>query len=541
MIDRINLKRIVIFTGSLDFNLRWNAVSLADKFPGVRFIIFLHAPRRNASSVIYSQLRNIGRHGWQWIPYQLTEACSRVSAKYRPHVIRSLHRPGQMYSISALETHPRIEIRKFDDVNGNKSKEALAELSVDLGIALGAPILRKEIFSIPRLATINLHKGRLPDYRGMPPAFWEMKNGEKKIGCTVHKIDERLDAGDILLETCVPVDDFSTVFGMQLKLHRIGVNLVCEAVRLLSEGNPDFKKRAPAGKPNTRPALAVERDLNRKLKGKELAPNRTKTFFKKILFIAYSYVMTPPINHLRALLGRQRVIILLYHRVSDQFRDNVTIGIEQFDQQIRHLAANYNVVSLKEIVEGQIPRNSSRPIIAVSFDDGYLDNFENAAPILLKHQVPCTFFISTDKVKKNAPFEHDLKALGYGLKNMSWDNITQMRDWGFHFGSHTLNHVNLAAVQHAEALHELKESLNEIRSRLNQNNVYLAYPYGRKHNITLERIQMVKELGYAACFSAYGGYNGIEMDLFDIKRIGINWAFDMASFEARLRGWDTTR
>ena len=60
----------------------------------------------------------------------------------------------------------------------------------------------------------------------------------------------------------------------------------------------------------------------------------------------------------------------------------------------------------------------------MSFDDGYLDNFENAAPILLKHQVPCTFFVSTEKIRRNQPFDHDLRALGFGLDNMSCDPST---------------------------------------------------------------------------------------------------------------------
>jgi peptidoglycan/xylan/chitin deacetylase (PgdA/CDA1 family) len=259
------------------------------------------------------------------------------------------------------------------------------------------------------------------------------------------------------------------------------------------------------------------------------------------MFMAYAHCWMPMLNWLHGRTGNQRIIILLYHRVSDQFRDHVTIGIERFDEHMAYVAKHFVTVSLKEIVEGKIPRNTNKPVIAVSFDDGYLDNYENAAPILLKHQVPCTFFVSTEKIRDNKPFDHDMRALGFGLDNMSWEQIRRMRDWGLHFGSHTRNHVNLAEIGDDLALEELQGSLNDIRRELGQEQVFIAYPYGRKHHVTASRIDMMKNLGYAACFSAYGGLNGTDLDLFNIKRIGVNWAFDLTTLQARLRGWDKTQ
>lgn len=535
-----DLKDIVIFTASLDFNVRWNAVALSERFPNTRFTILFHRPRKQVRRLVRNQFTNLRRHGWRWIPYQAGELI-RLVGRTRQRVSRgSQERPGKMFDMEALEKHPRIEIRAFADINGKEACDFLNRLRPDLGIALAAPILKRELFSIPRLGTINLHKGRLPDYRGMPPAFWELKNGEKEVGCTVHQVDAGLDSGAILLARTIPVDEFSTLAGMQARLNHMGVNMVCEAVALIESGHAVFTKQPAGGKTNTRPSLAAERALARELASKAPAESALRSFGKRLVFSSYSFFFKPVVNRIYGLLGRQRVIILLYHRVSDRFRDNVTIGIEQFDRQMAYLAANCTVVSLAEIVRGDVPRHSPKPIIAISFDDGYLDNFENAAPSLLKHQLPCTFFISTNKVARNEPFDHDLKALGFGLDNMNWQHIEQMRAWGFHFGSHTLNHVNLAAVNHEVALQELSESLNHIRSRLGQDDVLIAYPYGGKRHITPERLDMIKSLGYAACFSAYGGYNELPVDLFNIKRIGINWAFDMAAFRSRLSGWDRT-
>lgn len=534
--------QIVIFTGSLDFNVRWNVVTLAEKNPGFGFTILVHSPRKALPQLVRNQLRNLRRHGWRWVPYQGAEIVALVLGRLARAPAASNDRPGQMFSAAAVANHPRIQVKRVASINGPDSCAFVREHGFDLGIALGAPILREPMFSLPRLGTINLHKGRLPDYRGMPPAFWEMRNGERSIGCTVHKVAAGLDTGDILLQSSVEVEPFSNVGGMRIKLHSLGVQMVCDAVDLIAAGKAVFVPQPGGGATNTRPTLAQEKKLTTQLAARDPSGGGIlKETAKKLLFTAYARGLMPAVSYYHGLTGRQRVIILLYHRVSDRFRDNVTVGIERFDQHMAYVAANYTTVSLKQIVEDDVPRNTSKPIIAVSFDDGYLDNFENAAPVLLKHQVPCTFFISTEKIRDNKPFDHDMRALGFGLDNMSWDQVKQMNAWGLHFGSHTRNHVNLAEVSDEVALEELQGSLNDIRTQLGQEQVFIAFPYGRKKHITAARIDMMKQIGYAACFSAYGGLNKMDIDRFNIRRIGVNWAFDLTALQARLRGWDKTQ
>ena len=532
-----NIERLVIFSGNLDFYVRWNIISLVNEYPHARVTILLHSPSKNIGQIFRNQFKNLNRHGWRWIPYLVSEILNIFASKIRrTGTTRSIDLPGQAFTRQALNDHPRILVKHFNDINNTESQEFLRGLSPELGIALAAPILKKELFTIPRLGTINLHKGRLPDYRGMPPAFWELKNNESEIGCTVHKVDAGLDSGDILLETTLPVHQYSTVRGMQMRLHRLGIGMVCEAVALILNKTSTPKSQLSGGRIYRRPALSEEKRLVKRLKSKEPAHSPLKTFLKELFFSLYVYGYAPLDNLCRRLLGKQRIIILLYHRVSDEFRDNVTTGIERFDEHMAYVAENCTVVSLREIVEGKVPQHSKKPVVAVSFDDGYLDNFENAAPILLKHQVPCTFFVSTDKISYNKPFEHDLKSLGFGLDNMNWQQIRTMRDWGFQFGSHTMNHVNLAKINSEEALIELTGSLNIIRETLNQKQVYIAYPFGGKDHITKSRIEMIREVGYQACFSGYGGLNDENLDLFNIKRIGINWGFSMLAFKARLKG-----
>ena len=81
----------------------------------------------------------------------------------------------------------------------------------------------------------------------MPPAFWELQAGETSVGCTVHTVEAGLDTGDIILERSVPVDRFSTVSGMQTKLNRVGVELVCEAVAQVLDGSATRTPQAAGG------------------------------------------------------------------------------------------------------------------------------------------------------------------------------------------------------------------------------------------------------------------------------------------------------
>jgi len=87
-----------------------------------------------------------------------------------------------------------------DRHNSDLNKDKITSLDIDLGILIGTPIIKPAVFEIPRLGMINLHLGNIPNYRGVPPAFWEHYFKEKKMFATVHVVVKSLDAGAILEE-----------------------------------------------------------------------------------------------------------------------------------------------------------------------------------------------------------------------------------------------------------------------------------------------------------------------------------------------------
>ena len=87
----------------------------------------------------------------------------------------------------------------------------------------------------------------------------------------------------------------------------------------------------------------------------------------------------------------------LFHRVNpvrDELWDPMDVG--KFEQCVRYLSKNYYVVSLEEACDKNFSGHPTKPVATISFDDGYLDNLEYAAPILLKYGCPASFYIVTD-------------------------------------------------------------------------------------------------------------------------------------------------
>ncbi|MBK6308435.1 MAG: hypothetical protein IPF47_23000 [Gemmatimonadetes bacterium] len=93
-----------------------------------------------------------------------------------------------------------VPVHEVTALNSEECRTLLRTLALDLGILDGTNILKPETFSIPRLGCVNLHCGRLPQYRGAPPAFWELMAGEREVGVTVHQVSAELDAGAIYAE-----------------------------------------------------------------------------------------------------------------------------------------------------------------------------------------------------------------------------------------------------------------------------------------------------------------------------------------------------
>ena len=262
-----------------------------------------------------------------------------------------------------------------------------------------------------------------------------------------------------------------------------------------------------------------------------------KRVCKELFFCGYVRLARPPAALCLGWRNRQRIVVLLYHRVSDEMRDSLTVGIEQFDTQMEWLRRHHRVASIADIVHGNVPRDTARPVVAVTFDDGYLDNYEHAVPILLRHRVPAAFFVSTGMIGTNKGFPHDLKRLGNALPTMTWDQLRQMHALGFVVGSHTVSHLDCGSADLSTVRHELIESRDALRENLGLDEILFAYPFGGRANMNPAALQLVKESGYAGCLSAYGGSIRGPVDSYNVVRTGIGANHTTLAFRAALEGF----
>jgi peptidoglycan/xylan/chitin deacetylase (PgdA/CDA1 family)/folate-dependent phosphoribosylglycinamide formyltransferase PurN len=521
------LERIVVFTGDLNYGVRKNVVEIDRVMPGLTWLIVIHRPKRTLRHVLLAQWRNLKTHGWRRIPVLALALRQRLRAPVSEPALEQY--PGSAYATSALKAAANVRIVATQAIHAPEVLREVTAFDPDLGLSLAAPILRRNLFSIPKLGTINLHKGKVPDYRGMPPAFWELWNDEESVGCTVHWVRQKLDSGPIVATASIKRERYSTVRGLQLCLDEVGGDLMREAVANIARGVSRFPEQTSGGRTYRKPTLAQEAELARKLASRAPLPPRARLPTR---LLKDAIKRTASITGSRMVRGiwTPRVTVLLYHRVTDEVRDNLTVGIEQFDRQMALLRRHAQVISIENLLSVEVAPRTDKPLVCVTFDDGYLDNCVNAAPILLRHGIPAAFFVATGIIGTDGRFPHDIRRGNPPISMMRWEHIRQMYEAGFTIGSHSVSHIDCAAEPVSVVRTELAQSREDLCRTLGLQHVIFAYPYGGPQHMTPDRLELVKEAGYIGCLSAYGGSNVGRIERFNVLRRGIHWEFSDTSF-----------
>ncbi len=130
-----------------------------------------------------------------------------------------------------------LRVIQVESVKDQEFQHLLAELSPDLIVVVAFRILPKEVFTIPRLGTFNLHSSLLPKYRGAAPINWAIVNGEKETGVTTFFLDEKMDTGKIVLQMKTEIGDNETAGELTARLSAMGAEAVIETIKLVERGN----------------------------------------------------------------------------------------------------------------------------------------------------------------------------------------------------------------------------------------------------------------------------------------------------------------
>jgi len=129
----------------------------------------------------------------------------------------------QSSKVSALAKEHNLPVYKPENVRGPGFIKEVLELEPDLIIVVAyGKILPKEFLDIPKYGCINVHASLLPKYRGASPVQAALLNGDKETGITIMKINERLDAGDIIAQEKIMIEDEDNATTLTDKLFKAG-------------------------------------------------------------------------------------------------------------------------------------------------------------------------------------------------------------------------------------------------------------------------------------------------------------------------------
>jgi peptidoglycan/xylan/chitin deacetylase (PgdA/CDA1 family) len=287
--------------------------------------------------------------------------------------------------------------------------------------------------------------------------------------------------------------------------------------------------------------------------------------------------------------------ILVYHRVGaagDAFVP--ALSVAAFERHVKYLCERCCVLSLTDLIAaadaGRIPTRA----VAITFDDGYEDTYLHAFPVLRRHGMPATVFLTTGLMDSDLTMWNDgvgtairdtacaaldgvpgcgplpltttqqrLEALERTLKALKahppseraeltrqigrtlgvspdrgpgmlrWKQVEEMHAHGIEFGAHTVNHPILTSIPEEAAAREISESKRCIEERLQVPVKHFAYPNGLASDFNETTKRLLKQAGFSTAVSMLFGTNSATTDRYELRRGG-PWEEDASVFATKL-------
>lgn len=224
-----------------------------------------------------------------------------------------------------------------------------------------------------------------------------------------------------------------------------------------------------------------------------------------------------PVARARGVFG----VVLNYHRVTatgvhDPVLDDWNVPPDVFERQIRFIAEQATPVRLRDLHAQLLEPRVSRPLVAVTFDDGYANLYRSALPVLAKYRVPATVFVVTSAVDHAGPMPFDAWSVKHGprlpseaTRPLTWRELDACVATGLiDVGSHSHQHRNGRDLSAAALAEEAQLSRELLARRLGERAVPLfAYPYGRTRlaQVGDAYVRAVRAAGYDAAFTTDPG------------------------------------
>jgi peptidoglycan/xylan/chitin deacetylase (PgdA/CDA1 family) len=199
--------------------------------------------------------------------------------------------------------------------------------------------------------------------------------------------------------------------------------------------------------------------------------------------------------------GRQRVILMYHHVCPAELIPGHSSALEgwqyclspqQFRRQLTHVRLRgWKFVSLSSYVTGLRDGTTQRQrLAAVTFDDGWRDNYEFAVPVLVELQVPATIFVVSGAMEGVSD-----------ERRMTVPQLRELADYGIAVGAHSRTHPRLTSLNSAALKNEVLGSRCELQDQIGLQVRFFAYPGGRFNQAVVDSVQSA---GYEAACSVIG-------------------------------------
>lgn len=218
------------------------------------------------------------------------------------------------------------------------------------------------------------------------------------------------------------------------------------------------------------------------------------------------------------------VPILMYHYIGnnptpkDLARNTLSVSPDKFEAQMEYLSKNgYTPISLDTLyaIFNKQATSPAKPVV-LTFDDGYIDFYTNAFPILRRFNFHAVSFIPTGLIG--------------GSYYMNWNQIKEIQASGLvTFEAHTVSHANLVSLSSAAVFKQMQDSKNVIQSQTGYPVNFIAYPFGATNGSVQAGAQKAGFVGGLGTW--YGKAGGPSMNM---PRIKVSGFWSIKEFAARL-------
>jgi methionyl-tRNA formyltransferase len=207
----------------------------------------------------------------------ILETNADISVLYETRTLKKPYETGPFFEDEEREfnknffndlTSKPLEKESFTCSSSNSSKAIrwLKSMDPDLGIVFGTGKIYPEVFNIPKLGMINIHRGIIQEYRGLDSDLWAILNQDfDNIGVTIHKIDENLDTGDVLFESAIDVNDCREIYHIKYHTTVSAVRFITRVINQLDKSDHFFlstRKQKTFGKYYS--AMPIEKKIEAK-------------------------------------------------------------------------------------------------------------------------------------------------------------------------------------------------------------------------------------------------------------------------------------